>query len=439
MVTQSQLKNFIEHNYGSIYKTSGGGRNQLGGQKVKTWLKKILGNRMFDLYVKYMGIKTLTTATLVPFGLILSRDYLEAFLKEDKQVGGGFLDRDLPFIDNELIGTYLKIVGLSIMDLTPQTLLPLGAAMVLYDLALRDMLGGFSQSGGARNITGSDIPPGFIQKIDYAIRGQSMPEPIIHLVRKMGENNNNLQRECSTGNCGKNVYTSADPVVTPKLMVKGFPSLGVDSSYSENTWSGQLLDYTLPRIPAAMAGGARSKKRRNQKGKGSDWMASQYSRGPVNSPTMNNNQFRAMNKSSQLVDNSNFTGKNMANNAKLIIDTPLYAQNHPEQGVASSQFAGNLEPNELFAEQRVEYGVATSQFGGEMARQLVNDLERNNKDRRKLVTCLTNQCKKKNLMSNEQSVELRRQSKDNRYNTQKILEQFPVNILQKELQKRHKH
>ena len=56
-----------------------------------------------------------------------------------------------------------------------------------------------------------------------------------------------------------------------------------------------------------------------QQGKGSDWMASQYSRGPVNSPTMNNNQFRAMNKSSQLVDNSNFTGKNMANNAKLII------------------------------------------------------------------------------------------------------------------------
>jgi hypothetical protein len=187
-----------------------------------------------------------------------------------------------------------------------------------------------------------------------------------------------------------------------------------------------------------MAGGARGKKR-NQKGKGSDWMASQYSRGPVNSPTMNNNQFRAMNKSSQLVDNSNFTGKNMANNARLIIDTPLYAQNHPEQGVASSQFAGNLEPNELFAEQRLEYGVPTSQFGGEMARQLVNDLERNNKDRRKLVTCLTNQCKKKNLMSDEESRELRRQSKDNRYNTHKILEQFPANILQKELQKRHKH
>ena len=438
MVTQSQLQKFIEHNYGSIYKTTGGGRSQLGGQRVKTWLKKILGNRMFDLYVKYMGIKTLTTATLVPFGLILSRDYLEAFLKGE-QDGGGFLERDLPIIDNELFGTYLKIVGLSIMDLSPQTLLPLGAVMVLYDLALRDMLGGFYQSGGGRNITGSAIPPGFIQKIDYAIRGQSMPEPLIHLVRKMGENNNNLQKECSTGNCGKNVYSSAKPVVTDKLMVKGFPSLGIESSYSSNNWSGQLMDYKLPKVPAAMAGGSRSKKRRNQKGKGSDWMSSQYSRGPVNSPTMNNNQFRAMNKSSQLIDNSNFTGKNMTNNSKLIIDTPLYAQTHPEQGLASSQFAGNMEPNELFAEQRVEYGVPASQFGGEMAQQLVNDLERTNKDRRKLVTCLTNQCKKKNLMSETQSKELRRQSKDNRYNTRKILGQFPMNILQKELQRSHKH
>tara|TARA_B100000963_G_scaffold192309_2_gene167384 strand:+ start:5 stop:1324 length:1320 start_codon:yes stop_codon:yes gene_type:complete len=439
MVTQSELKNFVENNYGSIYKTSGGGRSQLGGQNVKSWLKKILGNRVFDLYVKYMGIKTLNTATLVPFGLILSRDYIEDFLKED-QVGGSFLEREFPFIDNQLVGTYLKLVGLSVMDLTPHTLVPLGAAMVLYDLALRDMIGGFSQKGGARNITGSSIPPGFIQKIDYSIRGQKMPEPLVHLVRKMGENNNMLQRECATGNCGKNVYTSADPVNTPKHMVKGFPSLGVETSYSNNSWTGQLLDYDIPKVPAAMAGGARrQRKRNNQKGKGSDWMASQYSRGPVNSPTMNANQFRAMNKSSQLIDNSQFTGKNMSNNAKLIIDTPLYAQNHPVQGVSSSQFAGNLEPNELFAEQRVEYGVPTSQFGGANLNKILNELEKNNKDRRKLVTCLTNQCKRKNLMNEEESKELRRQAKDKRYNTLNILNQFPTKILEKELQKRHNH
>ena len=87
------------------------------------------------------------------------------------------LEKDLPFIDNKLVGTYLKLVGLSVMDLTPHTLVPLGAAGAFYDLALRDMIGGYGQQGGARNITGSNIPLGFIQKVDYAIRGQSMPEP----------------------------------------------------------------------------------------------------------------------------------------------------------------------------------------------------------------------------------------------------------------------
>ena len=129
----------------------------------------------------------------------------------------------------------------------------------------------------------------------------------------------------------------------------------------------------------------------------------------------------------------------MANNSKLIIDTPLYAQNHPQQGVASSQFAGNLEPNELFAEQRVEYGVPTSQFGGANLNKILNELEKNNNDRRKLVTCLTNQCKRKNLMNDEESKELRRQAKDRRYNTLNILNQFPTKILEKELQKRHNH
>ena len=168
-------------------------------------------------------------------------------------------------------------------------------------------------------------------------------------------------------------------------------------------------------------------------------MASQYSRGPVNSPTMNQGQFRAFNKSSQLIDNSHFTGKNMAANTPLVIDTPLYAQNHPVQGVASSQFAGNLEPNELFKEQRLEYGVPTSQFGGARLEQLLDELDNNNNDRRKLVTCLTNQCKKKNLMNDEESRELRRQSKDKRYNTINILNQFPTKILEKELNNRHKH
>ena len=53
MVTQTEIKNFIENNYGAIYKTSGGGKKQVGGVNVTSWLKKILGNRVFDLYLKY--------------------------------------------------------------------------------------------------------------------------------------------------------------------------------------------------------------------------------------------------------------------------------------------------------------------------------------------------------------------------------------------------
>ena len=135
MVTQSEIKNFIENNYGSIYKTSGGGRTQFGGQNVKTWLKSLLGNRVFDLYVKYMGVKTLTTATLVPIGLILSRDFIEDFMRND-QVGGSLLDMKIPVLDNPLVGTYLKLAGLSLLKLNLNTLIPLGTAMVIYDLSL---------------------------------------------------------------------------------------------------------------------------------------------------------------------------------------------------------------------------------------------------------------------------------------------------------------
>ena len=437
MVTQSEIKNFIENNYGSIYKTSGGGRTQFGGQNVKTWLKSILGNRVFDLYVKYMGVKTLTTATLVPLGLILTKDFVEDFIK-NKQTGGSLLDMKFPVLDNPLVGTYLKLAGLSLMKLNLNTLIPLGTAMVIYDLSLKHMTGGCScaQSGGSSVIVGADIPVGFVQKFNYALRGQSSPEPLIHIARKMGENNPFLQQECNTVNCSKNIYTSADPFWTEKHYVKGFPSLGIDSNVAESRWSGQLLEYNVPKVPSAMAGGSR--KNKNQKGKGSDWMASQYSRGPVNTPTQNQNQFRAMNKSSQLIDNSQFTGKDMSVNTKLIIDTPLYAQNHPQQGLASSQFAGNLEPNELFREQRVDYSVPASQFGGERVNYVLEELEQNN-DRRKLVTCLTNECKKQNLMNNEEAKELRRQSKDKRYNTKNILGQFPLSILENELQKTHKH
>ena len=62
-------KNITENNYGSIYKTTGGG-NESFKVKPHRWVKKILGNRVFDLYIKYLGVKTLTTFTLVPLDFI---------------------------------------------------------------------------------------------------------------------------------------------------------------------------------------------------------------------------------------------------------------------------------------------------------------------------------------------------------------------------------
>merc|ERR1711907_894676 len=139
------IKNLVENNYGSIYKTTGGGKKQYGGKNVKSWLKKILGNRVLDVYLKYAGIKTLTTATLVPVSLILGGQYLSSLLKKEQV--GGFLPEDLPVIDNELVGNYLKLAGLSVMDITPATLLPLGVLMVIYDLSMKNMLKK-AQSGG---------------------------------------------------------------------------------------------------------------------------------------------------------------------------------------------------------------------------------------------------------------------------------------------------
>ena len=53
-----------------------------------------------------------------------------------KEQTGGFVDGELPIFDNKLVGTYLKLAGLSVLDLSPATLLPLGTVMIIYELAI---------------------------------------------------------------------------------------------------------------------------------------------------------------------------------------------------------------------------------------------------------------------------------------------------------------
>tara|TARA_B110000971_G_C19968536_1_gene481423 strand:- start:693 stop:1364 length:672 start_codon:yes stop_codon:yes gene_type:complete len=114
--------------------------------KLYTFGSDLVGNRVFDLYLKYMGIKTLTTATLVPIGLISGKEYILDFMRISKQKGGSFL-KELPILDDPLVGNYLKLAGLSAIQLTSTTLIPLGILMFIYDINQTNL----NQDGGSLN------------------------------------------------------------------------------------------------------------------------------------------------------------------------------------------------------------------------------------------------------------------------------------------------
>ena len=72
-------------------------------KKLKDFAQSLVGNRVLDLYLKYLGVKTLTTATLVPVALIAGKSAMEKFLKNVEQKGGA----KLPVLDDPLNGNYL--------------------------------------------------------------------------------------------------------------------------------------------------------------------------------------------------------------------------------------------------------------------------------------------------------------------------------------------
>lgn len=120
--------------------------------KLKDFASELVGNRVLDVYLKYKGIKLLSSATLVPFALLMGRDAFESYVKSrGKQTGGVSLDSKLPVLDDPLLGTYLKIAGLSALKLTPQTLLPLGILLTVHELYLKGQKGGARQSGAGLN------------------------------------------------------------------------------------------------------------------------------------------------------------------------------------------------------------------------------------------------------------------------------------------------
>tara|TARA_B100001094_G_C18036963_1_gene723038 strand:- start:298 stop:960 length:663 start_codon:yes stop_codon:yes gene_type:complete len=113
-------------------------------KKLRNFAESLVGNRVLDLYLKYIGVKTITSATLVPVALIAGKDAMEKFLNNRKQDGGA---TKLPVLDDPLIGNYLKLAGAATLNITMETLIPLGTLMLVYNLYTNHE----SQQGGAMN------------------------------------------------------------------------------------------------------------------------------------------------------------------------------------------------------------------------------------------------------------------------------------------------
>ena len=206
-------KSIIQNSpFGNIFTKGGKGKKKFGGKNVTQFLKKILGNRVFDLYLKYLGIASLTTSTLVPFGLVLSAEYADKIIK--KKSLGKFDKSRIPILDNSMIGNYLKIVGLSLLELTPATLLPLGVIMIIYELGIKNLI---KQTGGRLSI-GSTIPANFVQKIDAIVSGQTGAG----LFEAYDLLNPKIQQECGGGACGPNNITKPHDFRIKAGRVKGF-------------------------------------------------------------------------------------------------------------------------------------------------------------------------------------------------------------------------
>ncbi len=260
-ISKPQMAKLVENNYGSIYKSSGGGKAQIGGMPVKKFMKKVLGNRVFDLYLKYGGIKTLTTATLVPMALILGKDYMENLIKG--QVGGSDpIPKNIPILDNPVVGSYLKLIGLSTMKLSLNTLVPLGVVMIVHDLYTsssrpqnkKPRRKSPSQTGGGSSILGSSIPPHLFQNIGSTMTGNT---PSI-----LTSSNYNItdvpvsNLQCADGSCGPNIYTSGykDTGVSDKIFIDAMPGISTSQTVSSK-WSGNLRSTKPIVIPSSMAGG----------------------------------------------------------------------------------------------------------------------------------------------------------------------------------------
>jgi hypothetical protein len=274
---------------GGSFRQMYGGSNGATSMAAKT-ARALVGNRVLDLYLKYLGVTLLSTSTLVPFALVLGRDAFKAVVDEMKRQKGGnslketIKNTKIPVVDDKLFGTYLALTGLSALQFTPQTLVPLGILMAAYHYYM-------SKNGSGRGNREQNMGRGrkFYKK--YMARnlqgGASSPFTSVPstVFQTTFDKLNNGQ-----ANVMADKVPNADPV----------------GGYQSQTSMGPLPNDLPTERPAPF--NSQSGSMIGQRGGSSAWAASQYSRGPVNYPNMHMSDFRAFTKTGDYIANSDMAG-----------------------------------------------------------------------------------------------------------------------------------
>jgi len=384
----------IVKNYGSNYMISGGSM-----EDVNAFVQRIADNRVLDLYLKYLGLTLLTPATLVPIALIMGRQTfmqvvsdMKANAKAVQSGGKGFLNIDIPIIDDNIVGNGLKLAGLTALSVSPYTLVPLGVLMYIYsqfENELQQAAAPAALAGGRRrkqrgNGIATVLPPEYFGRTSCRLRrrqrgsgypGNNLDTPAlaeeVFGYGRQPVDNSGISRPYQQGG----TRTPFENTVPPNMVQQ-----------AEKLWSGQEVPFprgtnwinnemqitsgALPSqsqynppysqqfnrsllstdpLPNAMAGGRRNKRRRSTRrklngGSGSDWINTLYSRGPVNSSDMSAAQFAMFNGTSPMIPNSALAGAplpssqyyNYGSYENKLDYTPLFMENVVSQPVANS-------------------------------------------------------------------------------------------------------
>lgn len=183
---------FIVKNYSTTYHTTGGGKSN---NEALKFAQKFIDNRVLDIYLKILGITTLTPTTLVPIALIFGQQVFKKTIKNMRKIeqkGGS-----IPVVDNKLIGTYLKIAGLTQLSLSLNTLVPLGLAMAIYETYRQNKFKPNNikkQKGGHINklFIGNNVPPGFLQLQHNYWNGRTIQNNIYAPLNNYNQGNRSL-------------------------------------------------------------------------------------------------------------------------------------------------------------------------------------------------------------------------------------------------------